>query len=143
MLLLTIFLAVLILGLVFGNILLYFTRPANKWENFHEKREEPILKNSGLELVAKEVIADKKAEMAHRRIDEMERALRSKGNAPKNLPDYDSKLQELEKFRSNTEVEMRAMKEILLEMKAKGAGKSKNPGRLSDEELHNLVFRSN
>ena len=91
--------------------------------------------------IARDGLAEQKAEMAHRRLDEIERMILLKGHRASNR-EIETKIAEFERFKTNAEVELRAIKEVLAKMRTEGADK-KDLKLLSDEELHKLVFRSN
>lgn len=106
MLLITGFLIVLIVALSIGHSVLYLTKSAPKIP----KSEEIVSEHN---IGSK--IEGQKADMAHLRLDKLER------------------------IQGNTQVELQGLKEAVWELNGK---KWKAKKKVSDEELHSLAFRS-
>lgn len=144
----TIFLSVLITALAIGNGMLYFISP---------KKQEVAETTSVSEVVEAEFHADKnllpvekKVELAHKRIQRLEKILAASKETKSNLA-LKRKVDKLDNFRSTIESEIIGIKEILVEIQNngytiksrsfKGAGKKK-ARKLSPKQLHKMVYRS-
>ncbi len=81
--------------------------------------------------------AEEKLRIATVRLDRLEKLLLNNGNSilAYNLKD---KLRDLDNFRANTVVEMKAIKEIISEIKPATKGKDD----LSTKEMHKIIYRS-
>ncbi|MFH1391456.1 MAG: hypothetical protein ABIH20_04055 [Candidatus Diapherotrites archaeon] len=144
----TIFLVVLIVSLVFGNVLLFFVG-STKTRNSVVEEDEPgavIIHPKNINLMPLE----KKIELAHKRLYILEKQLEdstSKGVSPS----FKRKVEKLDNFRSTVEAEIIGIKEILVELQNKnmtiksrsfkGNGKKKTR-KLSPKQLHKMVYRS-
>lgn len=150
---LTIFLFVLVLALALGHALLYLTKPgAGSAENEDiastpaDAREEEIPAATSADLSARYKALNEKIKMAHSRLGDLERVVLEVANA-KELKDgklIENRLQNLDNFKANTSVELKAIKEILGEIQDKKNKKGKNEKEtdLSGEEMHKIIYRS-
>ncbi len=149
----TVFLVVLIVSLLLGNLLLSLLkpRPAPASHSTDPTKLTPpsglFKPNSGLSNPSSKQniisISD--------RIDRVEKLL-LRANAPKFIgKKLDStvlgrKLSDFTEFKTSTEVEIEALKEDVAKLKIElGVKEKKRPGEnfeISDDKLHNLVFRS-
>ncbi len=150
----TVFLIVLVIALAFGNTLLSFIG------NGLPKAANSISGNAA--IIAGSYFSDKvpapksnikavneKANMAHSRLDALERFLLSKDNVIF-LENLEGKMRNFDNFRANTEVELIAIKEILAELQNKGmvvkakrfSKKGKQKKGLSDKQMHKIIYRS-
>ena len=136
--LVTLYLLVLIVGLIIGHGFLYLSR--------REENSSALVpaNNSGLNAAsAPEVrIVDEKANMAHNRLTKLERhVLSGKSAVP---ADVKQRLERLDNFRANTEVELKAIKEIIAEMPKKRKEKKKKAEVKKEKDLerkiHERVF---
>jgi Flp pilus assembly protein TadB len=121
--LMTVFLGVLAFALVLGNLFLSLIEPK-------EENEETMKKIEELEKpFSKETTIDKKA--FHRSLA------------------FEAKINKLDNFRANTEIELKAIKEILMELQNKGMTvkartykKKKKKDNLTAEKMHKIIYRS-
>lgn len=144
----TVFLGVLAFALILGNFFLSLIQPA-EGEITKEKGEshKKNFSQSNEELRAEKAIASSTKEELNERLFHKTLAL-------------EAKLGKIDNFRANTEIELKAMKEILLELQKNGitakskkpekkkskekikAKKQKNAGNLTTKDLHKIIFRS-
>lgn len=151
----TVFLIVLIAALGIGNGLLYVTRPGAGG-----KDEEGGESNFNLVMVKEPNAAElanlgsrynalhQKVEMAHSRISALEEAL-SPGRTPAKGEGIEDKIRKFDHFRGNAMVEMKAIKEILIDLQNRGiTAKAKKfvprgtTGRKDAEDMRRIIYRS-
>ncbi|MBI4210090.1 MAG: hypothetical protein HY544_01105 [Candidatus Diapherotrites archaeon] len=146
----TVFLYVLIAALVIGNALLFFVRnrlPAA--EPLSVNQAAPVLAVPQDGAVPSLKPLEFKVELAHRRIQELERSFAALKASGGHLDtSVLRKLEKLDSFKSTAEAELVAMKEIITElqnggghMKASGSVDS-GKGSISETELRRLIYRS-
>jgi len=88
----------------------------------------------------------RKTEMAHSRLNDLEQEIVVSKNSSQNpkILKLEEKLDKLDNFRANTEVELQALKEVLAsQIKAKQTGYESNfdrQKRLNDEYLQSIIF---
>ncbi len=151
----TVFLFVLVIALALGHALLYLTKPrAESAEN--EGNEAALIpeipenahgkgfpETTSADLSAGYKALNEKIKMAHSRLGDLERVVLEVANA-KEIRDskiVENRLQNLDNFKANTSVELKAIKEILGEIKNNKNGKGKEAD-LSGEEMHKIIYRS-
>ncbi len=143
------FLVVLIISLIFGNILLFFVGSTKTRTRVVEEDTPEALVIHPQQTVNL-LPLEKKIELAHKRIQIVEHQLEnstSKGISPS----FKRKVEKLDNFRSTVESELIGIKEILAELQNqnmtvksrsfKRGGKNK-PKKLSPKQLHKMVYRS-
>jgi len=150
----TIFLFVLVIALALGHALLYLTKPrAESAENEDEialpaadAQEEKFPAATSADLSARYKALNEKIKMAHSRLGDLERVLLEVANAKEIRDDkiIENRLQNLDNFKANTAVELKAIKEILGEMREKEnkKGEKEKEADLSGEEMHKIIYRS-
>lgn len=147
----TVFLWVLILALVIGNILLFFFRASTKGGSAAKASLDldevppgnfPEQVSGSFNEPGRLLSAERKLELAHRRLQELETKKPDFSKAEAEV--LKRKLEKLDNFKSTAEAEIIALKEIIVELKEKKDGhKSKAKIKdISDKELKKLVFRS-
>ncbi|MEK6957365.1 MAG: hypothetical protein AABW99_00065 [archaeon] len=144
---LTLFLGVLILALLIGNGLLFLFRP--KEEESQQPAQtgnEPLVYATQQERPSIAPL-EKKIELAHKRIQELEKLVADSKGAD-NLK-LRKKVEKLDHFRSTAEAEIIAMKDILKELqdknvtvRARSFRNSKREKNLSPKKLHAMIFNS-
>ncbi len=154
----TVYLGVLIIALIIGNALL-FLLGRKKRASFPLSQKNsavpPVQVDSGGEepsAKGKLVPLEKKIELAHRRIQELEQKLDSvrTANGSGGGAAIKKKIEKLDSFRSIAESELIAIKEILMELQNKNItvkartykGGKKKPNNISREDLHRIIYRS-
>ena len=135
----TVFLFVLVIELVIGNFLLSFI-PAKMQKNGLSQstlyQTEPGEKNSlqvqesqANVLLSNFNALNQKVTLANNQLDSM-----------------DEKLKSFDNFKANTAVELKALKEIIVELQNKyltaSSKKIKNGKGLSGKDMHKIIFRS-
>src|SRR3989344_286053 len=150
----TIFLFVLVIALALGHALLYLTKPrAESAENEDEialpaadAQEEKFPAATSADLSARYKALNEKIKMAHSRLGDLERVLLEVANAKEIRDDkiIENRLQNLDNFKANTAVELKAIKEILGEMREKEnkKGEKEKESDLSREDMHKIIYRS-
>ncbi len=166
----TVFLIVLILALLLGNIFLHFTKPGKN----APKQDYPYIeeiKSSSIEpegsfdcvydLQGNVKALDQKVRMAHSRLTELEKKISFKKSSArkgdtaytgKALKDLAEKINRFERFRENTVIEIAALKDMLSESNAVQAKKAKKPKKNElakakknvdelDKRIQSIVFR--
>jgi|SRR3989344_8316932 len=147
----TIFLFVLVIALALGHALLHLTRPGAGNGNAaaggsSDAQEEKLAEVNSSDLSARYKALNEKIKMAHSRLGDIERVVLEVADA-KEIKDnkiIESRLQNLDNFKANTAVELKAIKEILGEMR-EGKNKKGNKGKeadLSREDMHKIIYRS-
>lgn len=153
--LVTIFLVVLIIALVLGNILLGLLKPSKQLQQQgypaqsaqSQKKTSSVFKSSA---VFEEAAEKERIGLLNKRIDRLE-SLLLKINGTKFLGKklngtvLGQKLVDFNEFKDNTKLEIAALKQELARVKNQlGIKERKNPGEdypISDEKLHELVFQ--
>ena len=160
------FLVVLIVSLLFGNGLLYFTSPKQssailslKEQIQSEKTEtqsEEAVDLSGSVYVdeiysvqASLRSVNEKIKLAHERISDLENSLNSLGSLNVVLPstqkenafDAEAKIRNLENFKRNTKIELEAIKKLLIQLKEfrKIKGKKTLSTKKKEEEINKRI----
>ncbi|MCR4336096.1 MAG: hypothetical protein NUV57_06220 [archaeon] len=144
----TMFLGVLIVSLIFGNVLLFFVGSAKPRQVIEEAEPEVLVIQP--QQTVNLMPLEKKVELAHKRIQIIEHQLESSTSQGVS-PSFKRKVELLDNFRSTVEAEIIGIKEILAEIQDnnitvksrsfRGNGKNK-PKKLSPKELHAMVYRS-
>jgi DNA repair ATPase RecN len=158
------FLVVLVLSLVFGNALLYFVSGKNS-VSLGKQSSEPIKQMpvespkfvsgfSGEEIRLLEAglkAANERINLAHQRITELEDSLKSLDSvfSVKGKPVFsvEEKIRKLEDFRRETRIELQAIKKLLKQLKEFRRIKRKDSVSAKKEEelnkrIHALVFNT-
>tara|TARA_B100002003_G_C13874074_1_gene427168 strand:- start:88 stop:561 length:474 start_codon:yes stop_codon:yes gene_type:complete len=149
----TVFLVVLVVSLILGNLLLSLLKPklAPAGHSVTPAIQKPS-SNSFKPNTAPNNQSNKQSLFSiTNRIDRVEKLL-LRANAPKFIgKKLDStvlgrKMNDFTEFKTNTKVEIEALKEDVARLKNElGVMEKKRPGEdfeISDDKLHNLVFRS-
>lgn len=162
------FLIVLIISLVFGNGLLYFTSPKEKAETVSLKEQihgekGDIQSDESTEVPGNVYVdeiysvqaslrnANEKIKLAHERITELETSLQSINSVlvsskTESAFDVEEKIRNLDNFRRNTKIELEAIKKLLKQLREfrRLKGKKSVSAKKKEEELnkriHDLVF---
>lgn len=145
----TVFLFVLVIALVIGNVLLSLI-PSNKREN--NNSEESSLyqtdffeeeKNSFPKKVAQSGEEAAQASVLFSNFNALNQKINLTG---KQMDSINQKLQKLDNFRANTAVELKALKEIIVELQNKyltaSSKKIKNSPKLTGKQMHKIIYRS-
>ncbi len=148
----TIFLFVLVIALAFGHALLYLTRPrAESAENEiafipEDAQEKKIPALNSADLSARYKALNEKIKMAHSRLGDLERVVLEVADSKEinGGKTIENRLQSLDNFKANTAVELKAIKEIIGEIKEKKnkKGKKGKEINLNGEEMHKIIYRS-
>ncbi|MBU0662379.1 MAG: hypothetical protein ABH854_04930 [Candidatus Diapherotrites archaeon] len=157
----TMFLVVLIGALGIGNGLLYITKPRGQDSGTSNVPGFSVMvanaEAADIAEIRGEFRAMKhKVDMAHSRIGALESAVAGRiGTAGSASPAgststaFEEKLRKLDHFRANTNVELQAMKEILLELQKNNItvkAKKFEPRSATDKglerQMHNIIYRS-
>ncbi len=146
--LVTVFLLVLVVALLMGNGLLYMVESRRKtWD---EKEPEHVMTNIQPQTTNVSLAPlEKKIELAHRRIQALEKIVSESRQINDNLK-LQKKVDRLDNFRSTVEAEIIGIKEILAELqnnnitvKARAfTNTERNGERLPPKKLHELVYRA-
>ncbi|HZX34271.1 MAG TPA: hypothetical protein VFF09_02725 [archaeon] len=156
----TIFLLVLITAFGVGNVLLFFFRGKEEVSAQGDPAGEEGLtayssgEGAAAMLPGKEALLEKKIELAHKRIQELEKVKAFPAGAA-DAAHLEKKVRKLEGFRSTAEAEIIGIKEILLELQKKHIvaksrvfkrgnkpGKAGVAKKISGKDLHRLAFGS-
>ena len=151
--LITVFLVVLIVSLLLGNLLLSLLKPKPAQAGYPADSAKPK-PSSGLFKPNSNLSSPHNKQNISsitNRIDRVEKLL-LRANAPKFIgKNLDStvlgkKMNDFTQFKTNTKVEIEALKEEVAKLKTElGVKEKKRPGEdfeISDDKLHSLVFRS-
>ncbi|MBI2529536.1 MAG: hypothetical protein HYW05_00140 [Candidatus Diapherotrites archaeon] len=153
----TVFLFVLVIALALGHALLYLTKlrgpgaesPGSGSEiapPAADAQDEKFPAATSADLSARYKALNEKIKMAHSRLGDLERVLLEVANAKemKEGKIIESRLQNLDNFKANTAVELKAIKEILGEMREgkNKKGKKGEEADLSREDMHKIIYRS-
>jgi len=146
----TMFLIVLIVSLVIGNILLFFVGGRKQETQVVDSSEiEPLVISPHAKQVNLAPI-EKKVELAHKRIQILERLIKdasSKGMSSS----FKRRVEKLDNFRSTVEAEIIGIKEILAELqninvtvksRSFKSSEKKRVKKLSPKQLHRMVYKS-
>jgi len=165
------FLVVLIISLLFGNGLLYFTSSSNKESQSlanlkqevqgqtQEMQPQEINSFSLPEVYVDEIYemqaslrsVNEKIKLAHQRIAELEGSLNSINSVLVSKPegsDFNKKIKRLEDFKRNASIELEAIKKLLKQLKEFREIKNKKslPAKKKELEInkriHELVFNT-
>ncbi|MFH1224279.1 MAG: hypothetical protein V1676_00565 [Candidatus Diapherotrites archaeon] len=162
----TVFLVVLIAALGIGNGLLYITKPNGRGGQDDENGFSLVMvkEPNAAELAklgSRYNALHQKVEMAHSRISALESALSgaragTSSGAGANANAFsgngnglEEKIRKLDHFRANAAVEMKAIKEILIELQNRGMtvkAKKFVPRRATEkreeQDMHKIIYRS-
>ncbi|MDP6670227.1 MAG: hypothetical protein QGI60_00230 [archaeon] len=150
----TVFLVVLVVSLILGNLLLSLLKPKPVASAEHSMPRASS-KHSSDSFKPNSVSSPQPNKQSifsiSNRIDRVEKLL-LRANAPKFIgKKLDStvlgrKMSDFTEFKTNTKVELEALKEDVAKLKSElGVKEKKRPGgdfEISDDKLHSLVFRS-
>jgi len=157
------FLVVLVVSLLFGNGLLYFTSKKENSGLVSLKEEiegdKSISFSAGLSDTDVEEIysnqaslrsANEKIKLAHERISDLENTLQSMNSViHPGSSDVEEKIKKLEDFKRLTKIELKAIKDLLKQLKEfrKISVKKRTPALIKKEKdlnkrIHELVFNT-
>ncbi|HZX19573.1 MAG TPA: hypothetical protein VFF13_01000 [archaeon] len=150
--LITVFLSVLIVALAVGNVLLHIVFARRKTDLGLPVSESMVVEqiaSGSLELDVRSLPLERKIELAHKRIQRLERIVADSKSIEDNLK-LRQKVERLDNFRSTVESEIIGIKEILGELQnsgivtkartfKRGAEKAKD---YSSKEMHQMIYRS-
>ena len=149
----TVFLVVLIVSLLLGNFLLSLLKPKPAPADYSISPAKPVHLGSVINSNPGQSSLPNKQNILSitNRIDRVEKLL-LRANAPKFIgKNLDStvlgkKMNDFTQFKTSTKVEIEALKEEVARLKTElGVKEKKRPGEdfeISDDKLHNLVFRT-
>lgn len=152
----TVFLVVLVVSLIIGNVLLFFfpvgsKRVVSRGRDIHSiARQIAESRNAGeMEEPSAAAVspAEKKIELAHARIQELESKLASLSGPGAYDESLKRRIEKLDNFRSTAESELIAMKEILAELQnrhitVKARTYARKEKDVSTEDMHRMIYRS-
>ncbi|MFH1256427.1 MAG: hypothetical protein V1494_03975 [Candidatus Diapherotrites archaeon] len=133
----TFFLLIFVAALVAGHLLLYATKKGKKGKEAPGEFDASQFIDFGSAPVSHKI------NLLNERLDRLERVLISaKSSLPENVGE---KLESIEKFKSNAEVEIQGIKEVLFELsgKQRQLKKLRSTDRTMEKKLHKIIYRSN
>jgi predicted nuclease with TOPRIM domain len=175
----TLFLGVLIIALIIGNLLLFFTNPKNS-SNFmpknstslQEELKQQVLfssKNNEIQQSIPSTVIEEaylnqskiraleeKIRLAHYRLNDLEKTIKNNNNfliQKLDFSRFEKKLKQFEEFKSNTVIELAALKQIINELKANSKNSNKQELKKEfekankkiddlEERIKSIVFRA-
>lgn len=156
----TVFLITLVIALIIGNLLLTFTGSKRSTPLAQRQMIQPVVADS--EIITPHLLNEskiiqsnlqainQKTNMAHNRLNKLEKLLLTNGNSVLTY-NLREKMRKLDNFRANTEVELKAIKEIIEWLqsqneKVKKSNKRKKGKKkereLTPEEMHKIIYKS-
>ncbi|MFH1586755.1 MAG: hypothetical protein ABID38_02785 [Candidatus Diapherotrites archaeon] len=137
----TTFLLVMVGALTVGHGLLFFTKPADEQGDVMLPSQNQMGNATEIKMMESNFRAlNEKVRMAHDRINDVEKSL-STLKVPKGLG---KQMEGFSNFRANTEIELKAMKEILLELQNNGinikARRYPTATQKEAEEFHKMIY---
>ncbi len=139
--LVTTFLFLMIGALTVGHGLLFFTKPADEQGNVMHASPSQMAGPTEIKVMESNFRAlNEKIKMAHERINDVEKSLSSL-KVPKGLA---KQLHGFSNFKANTDIELKAMKEILMELQNNGinikAKRYPTSTKKEAKEFHKMIY---